>query len=206
MIKYFDKQIDKVKSKRDKCLKKSKTVTNENGTSYTVASKRYQRLDKALTKLYLKRKNQLKKALYTIAHKLCDEYTHIVIGDYVPTPDLAKYHTMARAMLNQSPIGEFRRILQHVANKRGCNVTIIDETYTTMTCSVCGNTQAHEPNEREFVCPCCQTKLYRDINSAINIGIKAKVLSSSDYKGIDLSKPLYTANYNLRKQRVSGWN
>ena len=50
------------------------------------------------------------------------------------------------------------------------------------------------------------TKLYRDINSAINIGIKAKVLSSSDYKGIDLTKPLYTANYNLHKQRVSGWN
>ena len=43
-----------------------------------------------LTKLYLKRKNQLKTALFTIAHKLCDEYTHIVIGDYVPTPDLAK--------------------------------------------------------------------------------------------------------------------
>ena len=206
LIKYFDKQIDKVKSKRDKCLKKSKTVTNENGTSYNVASKRYQSLDKALSKLYLKRKNQLKTALFTIAHKLCDEYTHIVIGDYVPTPDLAKYHTMARAMLNQSPIGQFRSILQHVSAKRGCKFEIVYEAYTTMTCSVCGDICHHEPNEREFLCPCCNTKLYRDINSAINIGVKAKVLSSSDYKGIDLSKPLYTANYNLRKQRISGWN
>ena len=206
LIKYFDKQIDKVKSKRDKCLKKSKTITSKNGTTYNVASKRFQRLDKALTKLYLKRKNQLKTSLFTIAHKLCDEYTHIIIGDYVPTSDLAKYHTMARAMLNQSPIGQFRKILQHVTMKRGCKFEIVDEAYTTMTCSICGDICLHEPNEREFICPCCHTKLYRDINSAINIGVKAKVLSSSDYRGIDLSKPLYTANYNLRKQRISGWN
>jgi transposase len=90
--------------------------------------------------------------------------------------------------------------------KCGCKFEIVDEAYTTMTCSICGDICLHEPNEREFICPCCHRKLYRDINSAINIGVKAKVLSSSDYKGMDLSKPLYTANYNLRKQRVSGWN
>ena len=70
---------------------------------------------------------------------VCDEYTHIVIGDYVPTPDLAKYHTMARAVLNQSPIGQFRSILQHVSAKRGCTFEIVDEAYTTMICSVCGD-------------------------------------------------------------------
>lgn len=206
MIKYFDKQIDKVKSKRDKCLKVSKTMISKNGNPYTISSKRYQRLDKTLSKLYLKRKNQIKTALYTIAHKICDEYDSIVIGDYVPTPDLAKYSTMARAMLNQSPIGQFRSVLHHVCEKRGCKFEIVDEAYTTMTCSMCGHMEHHTPEEREFVCPCCKTKIYRDINSAINIGVKAKVLSSSDYKGIDLSKPLYTTNYNLRKQRVSGWN
>ncbi len=198
MIKYFDKQIDKVKSKRDKCVKKSQTFKTADGTEYYTSSKRYIRLSKTLTKLYLKRKQQIKQCLFEVSHFLCDDYDEIVIGDYTPTLDLAKYKTMHRAMLNQSPIGQFRQILGFVCAKRNVSFNVIDEKNTTRTCFNCGNIEQHEPNIREFICPCCQKHVYRDINSAINIGVKAKLLSSSDYVDLDVSKPMYTASYNYK--------
>ncbi len=198
MIKYFDKQIDKVKSKRDKCVKKSQTFKIEDGTKYYISSKRYIRLDKALNHLYLKRKQQIKQCLFEVSHYLCDNYDEIVIGDYAPTLDLAKYKTMHRAMLNQSPIGQFRQILEYVCSKRNISFSVIDEKNTTKTCFNCGNMEHHEPNVREFICPCCKKHICRDINSAINIGVKAKILSSSDYVDLDVSKPTYTARYNYK--------
>lgn len=202
MIKYFDKQIDKVKSKKDKCLKKSKEFTNDDGTKYYISSRRYQRLEYTLNKLYLKRKSQLKTALYTIANRLCDNYDKIVIGDYTPTLDTAKYKTMHRAMLNQSPIAEFRKILEFVGKKRGVCVEIIDEALTTKTCCICHHIESHDPSIRSFICPNCNKTLYRDINSAINIGVKANLLSGSDYVSLDLSKPTYIARYDLYKQGI----
>ncbi len=198
MIKYFDKQIDKVKSKRDKCVKKAKVLKTKDGTEYYISSRRYIRLDNTLTKLYLKRKQQLKQCLFEIAHYLCDNYDGVVVGDYTPTPDVAKYNSMHRAMLNQSPIGQFRQILEYVCAKRNVSFSVIDEKNTTKTCFNCGNMEHHKPNVREFICPCCKKHIYRDINSAINIGVKAKILSSSDYVDLDVSKPTYTARYNYK--------
>lgn len=202
MIKYFDKQIDIVKSKRDKCLKKSIECFTKDGTPYYISSRRYQRLDKALTKLYLKRKDQIKTALFTIAQYLCKNYDIIAIGDYVPTLDTAKYQNMHRAMLNQTPIGQFRQILEFVCAKTGKIYKKVNEANTTKTCSMCGHIESHDPSVRSFVCPNCGKLLYRDINSAINIGVKEKILSSSDYEGFDLSKPTYIASYSLRKQTI----
>jgi len=205
MIKYFDLQIDKVKSKRDMCLKKSKRCVNKEGKEYYLPSGRYERLDKALSKLYRKRESQLKTAMYSISHYLCERYDKVAIGDYVPSLDTAKYKTMHRAMLNQSPIGMFRRILSYVCEKTGTSFEIVNERDTTKTCSFCGYIESHDPSIRQFECPNCHKLLYRDINSAINIGKKINLLSSSDYEGLDLSKPLYTEFYSYLKN-CKIWN
>lgn len=206
MIKYFDKEIDKVKSKRDKCNKKAHKCISKYGTEYTKPSRRYIKLDKAVKNLCLKRESQIKTALYTIANKLCKEYDEIVIGDYVPSMDTAIYKNMHRTMLNQSVIGQFRKILEHTAQKMGVRYQKINEIDTTKRCHVCGNMEKHDPSVRSFTCPKCGTTMNRDINSAINIGIKAKILSSSDYVGIDLTKPMYKVRYSLHKQAVCAYN
>ena len=173
--KYFDKQIDVLKSKRDKCERKSIKKETVHGTVYYLPSKRYKRLDKALDKLYQRRREQIKSNLYQMAHWLCEQYELIVIGDYVPSKATAKYDKMHRGMLNQSHIGEFRNILSWVAQKSYRQCRIVDEKNTTKTCSCCGHQQKKDPDIREFICPSCETYFLRDVNSAINIAKKAKL-------------------------------
>ncbi len=208
--KYFDQQIDKVKSKRDLCKRKSVKHMTDYGRAYSTPSRRWSRLNKALTKLYYKRHEQTKTALYTIAHKLVREYDVIAIGDYIPditnvSDELTnnQKHNIKRKMINQSVISKFRKILEQVCNKYNRTFLVIDEAYTTQECHRCKDRAIKDPSIREYTCPICGTTYQRDINSAINIGNKAKILSSSDYVDLDLSKFTYTASYNLQKQAIS---
>ena len=202
-IKYFDEEIDKVKAKRDKCLRKSIKCINEYGNVYHKPSRRYSRLNKALEKLYYRRRAQIKDGLYLIAHRLCDNYDVIAIGDYSPSISNSSQKNMHRKMLNQSVIAMFRKIISNVCNKRRKQLIIVDEMDTTKECFCCGDKKHKDPSIREYTCPKCGKTYNRDINSAINIGKKAKVLSSSDYVSLDLTKPTYIARYNLFKQSIS---
>lgn len=113
IITYWDKRIDEIKSKRDKCEKHHTLVVTPTG-SYYKPSRRFQRLDGALEHAYHKRREQIKSLLYSYAHMLSKEYDEILIGDYTPTIDTAQYDNMHRAMLNQTPIGQWRHILNWV--------------------------------------------------------------------------------------------
>ena len=201
-IKYFDKEIDKVKSKRDKCVKKSIECINEYGTKYYKPSLRWSKLNKALNNLYHKRESQIKDALYKISHQLCDNYDVIAFGDYTPTIKNSPEKNMHRSMLNQTQIGKFRQILKHVCEKRGKKFILVNETNTTKECFNCGDLKHKEPEVRVYTCQCCGKTYYRDINSAINIGKKVNLLPSSGYIDLDLSKPMYRVRYELKKQSV----
>jgi putative transposase len=209
-IKYFDNQIDKVKSKRDVCKRKSVKHTTDYGKTYWTPSRRWIRLNKALTKLYYKRNTQIKTALYTIANNLAKDYDVIAIGDYIPDVSNIKEDmtykekkAIRRKTANQSVISKFRKILKQVCNKYNRRFLVIDETYTTQECHHCKDRAIKKPSIREYTCPVCGRTYKRDINSAINIGNKAKILSSSDYVDLDLSKFTYTASYNLQKQAIN---
>ena len=173
MIKYWDTRIDILKSKRDVCEKNYRKRKSKQGRSYTVHSPRWNRINEALKKAYQKRREQIKTALYTIAHWLYRKYEVVMIGDYVPTNEMAPYKTMKRSMLNQEELGKFRKILKWVAEKEGKYFIEVNEKNTTKECCICGDMEKKEPNMREFTCKNCGTKLKRDINSAVNIGKKA---------------------------------
>lgn len=172
---YFDKKIDLVKSKRDKCLKRAKEKITEYGNKYYIPSKRYKRLNLALQRLYARRREQIKSNMYQIAHFLCKNYDEIIIGNYVPSKEVAKFDTMRRSMLNQSHIGEFRNILKWVSEKSAKLCKIVDEKDTTKKCCVCGDIEKKPPEIREFICKKCNSKILRDVNSAINIAKKGNI-------------------------------
>lgn len=205
-IKYFDKQIDKLKSKIGKCKRKSIQHTSKSGITYYTSSKRYIRLNKALNNVYHKKKVQTDTALYLIANKLVKEYDIIAIGDYIPDVKNITNDRMNRSMLNQTVLSKFRKILEHVCKKNGKLFLLVDEAFTTQTCHHCLDKKKKAPDIRTYTCPKCGTKYHRDINSAINIGVKANILSSSDYDSLDLSRVSYTASYNLQKQVISYCN
>ena len=173
MVKYWDNVIDDLKSKRDRCQKNYRKRKTENGTTYTVHSPRWNRLNHALEIAYNKRREQIKTALYSIAHTLYQDYDLVLIGDYVPTNGTAPFSNMKRSMLNQEHIGKFRRILEWVAEKEDKFYLKVNEYNTTKECCVCGNKEKKSPEIREFTCKKCNTTIMRDSNSAVNIAKKA---------------------------------
>jgi len=179
VIRYWDKVIDSIKSKRDKCIKKYKVCETEYGNKYTKHSPRWNRLDNALIKAYSIRDAQIKKALFVTAHFLYRKYDLVIIGDYTPNIDIANQKNMHRSMLNQTVIGKFRRTLEWVAIKEGKYYIMADEKDTTKKCCICGNMEKKNPNIREFTCPVCGKNILRAINSAVNIAEKTGYVPAS---------------------------
>jgi putative transposase len=152
--KYFDREIDRVKSKRDKCLRKSKPVTKDGKIIYFKPSRRYQRLDKAHKRLLQKRRDQTKLMLQTVANYLCKHYSVIAIGDYTPRGGgISK--SMRRSMNNQSLIGRFKLVVKWVAARSGRVYIEWPEHGSTRTCSACGYKLANglSPDIRSWDAP-----------------------------------------------------
>ncbi|WP_071395654.1 zinc ribbon domain-containing protein [Bacillus tuaregi] len=101
-------------------------------------------------------------------------------------------------MLNQTHIGEFRKILQWVASKRGKQYKMVNERNTTKECCVCGHKEKKEPEVRLFICLSCGHTIVRDLNSAINMAKKIQILSGSDWvKKWKLACITYAVRYDL---------
>ena len=167
--KNLDRAIDYIKSRRDKCLKKSKAVRNEDGSiKYWKPSRRWKQFNRVLNKLYAKRREQMKLFAYTIAHWLERHYDKVLYGDYTPFPSFKNTH---RSMLSQGYVGYLRRIVKWVFSKSGKVAEEVTERKSTKTCHCCGNEMDMPPEKRCFVCSNseCNASLPRDVNSAINL-------------------------------------
>jgi putative transposase len=177
-LKSYDKRIDELKSKRDRCNKRSKKVIvtdqqgKPTGKEIQLPSKRWQKYHRTLEKALHKRQEQTKTFVHTLAHRLCQQYDCIGIGDY--TPDGNGITTpMRRAMNNRSLIGRFKDALKWVALKSGKTCIEYDEKGTTRTCHCCEyvNAKGLCPSIRTWECPDCRIFHIRDENAAQN-GLK----------------------------------
>ena len=174
-LKTFDKRIDELKSKRDKCQRKSqlKEVLDEKGNptgkKYWQASRKWEKFNSVLEKAYAKRREQTKTTVYSIANKLYREYDVIAVGNYTPRGG-GLNRPMRRAMNNRSLIGRFKETLSWVAMRSGKDYREYDEKGTTRTCHHCDYivTGGLNPSIRQWVCPGCQKVHDRDENSAVN--------------------------------------
>lgn len=187
-LKPYDVRIDELKSKRDRCEKRSKkvTVTDQQGSltgkEIHLPSKRWQKYHHTLEKALHKRQEQTKTFVYTLSHQLCKRYDCIGIGDYTPSGN-GMTTPMRRAMNNRSLIGRFKEALKWVALKSGKTCIEYDEKGTTRTCHCCEyvNAEGLCPSIRTWECPTCQTPHIRDENAAQN-GLK-RVLRDLIKKG-----------------------
>ncbi len=174
-LKPYDKRIDELKGKRDRCQKKAKKVVVKasdgtlTGKEYFIPSRRWRKRQKTLESALHKRREQTKTFMFTLAHSLCQKYDCIAIGDYAPNGN-GITTAMRRSMNNRSLIGRFKETLLWTARKSGKVCIIFDEKGTTRTCHACG--YVHEkglsPSIRQWGCPVCQTEHIRDENAAIN--------------------------------------
>jgi len=174
-LKNYDRQIDEIKSKRDRCKKRSYQVDvldtegKSTGKKRWVPSRRWRHLNKALLRTLARRDVQVKTYCYTISNQLCKEYDCIAVGDYTPRGG-GITRKMRRAMNNRSTIGQFKQILSWVAAKSGKHYCEYDEKGTTRTCHACDAVVPGgiKPNVRVWQCSNCEVIHHRDENSSIN--------------------------------------
>lgn len=174
-LKRLDRRVDELKSRRDRCLRKSVKVAlldrhgNDTGRFYWRPSKQWQRYEAALKKALAKRREQTKTYLATVAQRLCRHYDLVAVGDYTPQGG-GLSSGMRRAMNNQSVIARFKETLSWTALKSGKSYTEFEEAGTTRTCSNCGHVVSGgiDPDKRTWTCSDCGVSHIRDENAARN--------------------------------------
>lgn len=158
---WYNKQLDKIRSKRDRCKKKSRR--------YRYLSKVYKRVSE---KKRNKQRDSLHKASHLIAHKLVERT--VVVGDLSQRQMVMKQHRernkhLNRAVFNDWGLYTFIQMLTYKCQLYGKDLQFLDERNTSKMCSGCGNLQAMPLWKRTYCCVECGLVMDRDENSAVNI-------------------------------------
>jgi putative transposase len=165
---YYNKQLDKIRSKRDKCKKKSRR--------YIHLSKVYKRVAE---KKRNKQRDCLHKASHLIAHQLAERA--VVIGDLSQrqmvikkqeretSKERRKRQIRNRMVYNDWGLYGFVQMLTYKCLHFGKDLHIIDERDTTRMCHVCKRKQDMPLWVRTYRCENCGLVMDRDENSAVNI-------------------------------------
>ena len=165
---YYNKQLDKIRSKRDKCKKKSR---------------RYIHLSKVYKRVAEKKRNKQKDCLHKASHLIADSLAEraVVIGDLsqrqmvikkqegeIPI-ERRKRHIRNRMVYNDWGIFGFVQMLTYKCLRFGKDLHIVDERDTTRMCHVCKRKQDMPLWVRTYRCENCGLVMDRDENSALNI-------------------------------------
>ncbi len=158
---WYNKQLDKIRSKRDRCQKKSRR--------YIYLSQVYQRVSERKRS---KQKDCLHKASHLIAHRLVERT--VVIGDLSQRQMVTKEHTehlkaLHRVVYNDWGLYGFVQMLEYKCVLAGKELVQISERDTSKMCSGCGNKQPMPLYKRMYRCETCGLVMDRDENSAVNI-------------------------------------
>jgi putative transposase len=158
---WYNKQLDKVRSKRDRCKKKSRR--------YIHLSEVYKRVSE---KKRNKQRDSLHKASHLISHKLVERT--VVVGDLSQRQMVTKAHRernrrLNRAVYNDWGVHAFVQMLAYKCVRYGKELVIIDERDTTKTCSHCKSVRDMPLWMRTYRCENCGLVMDRDENSAVNI-------------------------------------
>ena len=134
------------------------------------------RKKQAFNKLSNRMQNILKDFHYKVASSLCDEYDNIVIPKFGITDMISKKNRRLRTktVRQMTCLGhaKFRERLMDVASRRGKNVFVVSEEYTSKTCCSCGTLNEKLGSSRTFTCGQCDFSAPRDVHAAFNIFLK----------------------------------
>lgn len=158
---WYNKQLDKIRSKRDRCKKGSRR--------YKHLSQVYKRVSQHKCN---KQRDSLHKASHLIAHTLVERT--VVVGDLSQRQMVMKEHRernrhLNRAVFNDWGLYSFLQMLTYKCQLYGKDLCILDERNTSKQCSGCGNLQAMPLWKRTYCCVECGLVMDRDENSAVNI-------------------------------------
>ena len=158
---WYNKQPDTIRSKRDRCKK---------------GSRRYKHLSKVYKRVSEKKRNKqrdsLHKASHLISHRLVERT--VVVGDLSQRQMVMQEHQernryLNRAVYNEWGLYTFLQMLIYKCQLAGKDLQFLDEHNTSKTCSGCGHLQPMPLWKRTYHCAECGLIRDRDENSAVNI-------------------------------------
>ena len=165
---YYNKQLDKIRSKRDRCKKQSRR--------YIKLSRKYKHISE---KKRRKQRDCHHKASHLMAYRLAE--SAVVIGDLSQrqlvikkkeeeTPkERRKRQIRNRLVYNDWGLYSFVQMVAYKCVRYGKDLHVIDEHDTTKMCHACKRKQDMPLWKRVYRCPNCGLVMDRDENSAINI-------------------------------------
>jgi putative transposase len=165
---YYNKQLDKLRSKRDKCKKQSR---------------RYIRLSRVYKQVAEKKRNKQRDRLHKASHLIAGTLAEraVVIGDLSQrqmvikkiegetSKERRKRHIRNRLVYNDWGLYGFVQMLAYKCLRFGKELSIISERDTTKMCHVCKQKQGMPLWQRTYRCANCGLVMDRDENSAVNI-------------------------------------
>ena len=122
--------------------------------------------------IHAKIANQRKDMLHKFSTTMIKEYGAIFVGD-VASAKLVKTK-MAKSTLDAG-WASLKTMLEYKSQQAGVVFEVVNESYTTQTCSCCGCIAASSPKGRaglrirEWTCSECGAAHDRDVNAAMNI-------------------------------------
>src|SRR5579884_2178098 len=151
---WYNKQLDKIRSKRDKCKKGSRRYIHLSNVYKRVSEKKRN-----------KQRDSLHKASHLIAHRLVERT--VVVGDLSQRQMVMKEHEernkqLNRAVYNDWGLYTFLQMLTYKCQLSGKELVILDERDTSKLCSGCGNKQPMPLYKRTYRCPKCGLVMDRD--------------------------------------------
>lgn len=152
-------------------------------------------LDKLYSKIALERKSKRRCNLRRAARRLVERIQHLVREVHCQTAKhiasrydlvmIPKFETSQMIRRLHRKIGKvtarmlarwshyaFRQRLLFKCAQLGCRVAVVDEAYTSKTCSTCGVLNFTLGSKKVFKCKHCKTHIDRDVNGAKNIFLK----------------------------------
>jgi putative transposase len=145
-----------------KILQRKMSKQNNKGNRYKITKQRYSLHHEHVA-------NQRQDFLHKLTTEITNQYDTICIED-LNVKGMMKNHKLALSISDVS-WSEFNRMLTYKSEWKGKNLIRIDRFYaSSKTCHVCGYINKRLTlQDREWLCPHCQTHHDRDENAAINI-------------------------------------
>ena len=139
---------------------------HRNLSSKQKGSNNRRKANRRLARIYQRLTDRRRDWFFKLAHSLCDKFRYLCFE----TLNLDAMKRLWGRKISDLSFHSFLEILNHVANKRGCQVVQIGRFEpSTKTCSQCGHKQAMPLDVRVFDCGSCGVSIHRDVNAAINI-------------------------------------
>lgn len=128
---------------------------------------------KSLTKIEERKENVINEIHWKSINEILKTNDCVFLGD-IKSHDIVKHSRFSKVnrFINDLKFFKFKTRLQFKAILLNKKVFMVNERYTTKTCSCCGNLKDIKLGESIYKCNSCNIVMFRDVNASKNILMK----------------------------------